>query len=112
MWFHKDKKAYCEPAKHFPYFNVSTRYEPHFEKRYRNGEDATLVTDDFKMLMAADGVGGWWAEGIDSGIYSRFLCKSIGQLYNANHADRYMKEILAEANRTNPHKGSSTAVMI
>merc|ERR1712166_1413411 len=72
-----------------------------------------------QMLMAADGVGGWWADGIDSGIYSRYLCKSISQYYNDgywscpdNDKSRFLKELLAVANRKNPHKGSSTAVMV
>ena len=51
------------------------------------------------MIMAADGVGGWNKKGIDPGVYTKLLTKIVGELYEAGHADRDLKEMLAEANR-------------
>ena len=48
-------------------------------KRSTGGEDAYVVTDEYpsfllRLLIVADGVGGWRRRGIDSGKFSRALC--------------------------------------
>lgn len=44
---------------------------PHPAKAHRGGEDAVFVTPF--SVGCADGVGGWAARGVDSGLYSRSL---------------------------------------
>lgn len=63
------------------------------------------------MIMAADGVGGWNKKGICPGVFTKLLTKLVGAMYEEGHAERNLKEILAEANRQNPHQGSCTAVL-
>ena len=62
------------------------------------------------MIMVADGVGGWGEVDVDSGIFSRFLCKEIAKIYNAKPAQS-LKETLVQAVQANPHGGSTTAVI-
>lgn len=45
---------------------------PHPDKAHRGGEDAYY--NSTRMLVVADGVGGWNNQGIDPSKYSRFLC--------------------------------------
>lgn len=45
---------------------------PHEAKKHKGGEDAAVVTD--RLLVVADGVGGWAESGIDPAKYSRRLC--------------------------------------
>ncbi len=42
---------------------------PHDEKRNKGGEDAFVATPT--LLVVADGVGGWAAKGVDSGLFSK-----------------------------------------
>lgn len=63
------------------------------------------------MIAVADGVGGWEAQGIDSGLYSRALCKLIGQIFQAD-TRKGLKQILVEAAKQNKEMGSSTAVLV
>ena len=49
---------------------------PHPAKVATRGEDAYSTSSDQCLITVADGVGGWGDQGIDSGIYSRFLCQS------------------------------------
>ena len=64
-----------------------------------------------RMLMVADGVGGWTNRGVDPGLYSKALCKKAGELFDQD-SGKELKQILTEADQANPHKqGSSTAVM-
>ena len=42
---------------------------PHYEKRHKGGEDAYVATD--KLIVVADGVGGWGEVGIDPGLFSK-----------------------------------------
>ncbi len=51
------------------YFKSAYRNRPDPEKIERGGEDAWIISDD--MVAVADGVGGWWKKGIDSGIFAR-----------------------------------------
>ena len=55
---------------------------PKFDKRDRNGEDSYAIASNKRMIMVADGVGGWGEVDVDSGIFSRFLCKHIKDLYD------------------------------
>ena len=48
---------------------------PHPAKAHRGGEDAVFVTP--WSVGCADGVGGWAARGIDSGLYARGLMRSL-----------------------------------
>lgn len=51
------------------YFRFGSSNIPHFQKRYKGGEDAWLAQED--LLVVADGVGGWEEHGIDSGRFSK-----------------------------------------
>jgi protein phosphatase PTC7 len=82
---------------------------PHDQKRHKGGEDAWFLSE--KMIAVADGVGGWEAQGVDSGIYSRALCKFIGKIYGEN-TSKPLREILIEAAKENKEMGSSTAVLL
>ena len=69
---------------------------PKFDKRWKGGEDAMLVSDNQKLIMVADGVGGWTAKDIDPGKFSKFLAKSVGKIYNEK-PEQDLKSTLIEA---------------
>ena len=50
---------------------------PHPAKVHKGGEDAVFVSDN--LLVVTDGVGGWADYGVDPGLYSKKLCKIIGE---------------------------------
>jgi protein phosphatase PTC7 len=52
---------------------------PHDQKKHRGGEDAAATTD--RLLVVADGVGGWAKSGVNPGLYSRFLTKTVVDLF-------------------------------
>lgn len=52
---------------------------PHPQKVEKGGEDAYFISSS--LLIVADGVGGWNNQGIDPGLYSKFLCKELS-LFN------------------------------
>jgi protein phosphatase PTC7 len=52
---------------------------PHPSKAYRGGEDAFYASE--KLLVVADGVGGWNTKGVDPSRYSRFLCSALVDFY-------------------------------
>ena len=54
------------------FFNYANRIIPHPDKIQKGGEDA--IYSDEKILVVADGVGGWNDVGIDPGLYSDELC--------------------------------------
>ena len=82
-----------------------------FKKRFKGGEDGLSVSSDQRMIMVADGVGGWTNRGVDPGKYAKFLCKQAALLF-MEKPQKTLQEILTEADRVNPNKqGSSTAVM-
>ena len=93
----------------FPYFKVASTYSPHFEKRFKNGEDATAVAANQKMILALDGVGGWISKGICSGLMTKWLSVSLKKLYD--NGNENLKEILRDSVKECPHKGSTTVVM-
>lgn len=63
------------------------------------------------MLSVCDGVGGWGELDVDPGLFSKFLAKTMGELYEAN-PESTLKEILVEAVKRNKNTGSSTAVLV
>ena len=64
-----------------PYLNVGVVNLPRFEKRYSGGEDAYLISKCQRFVGVCDGVGGWEKFNINSGRFSRGLCKTMKQLY-------------------------------
>ena len=52
---------------------------PHDDKRHKGGEDAWVIHD--QMIAVADGVGGWAEQGVDSGLFSKQLCRDILTIY-------------------------------
>ena len=58
-----------EESIHQKYFRYGSSNIPHADKRYKGGEDAWIAQED--LLVVADGVGGWEAHGIDSGLFSK-----------------------------------------
>jgi protein phosphatase PTC7 len=94
-----------------PYFVVGKTLNPKFEKRYKGGEDALVVSKDRRMLSVCDGVGGWGELDVDPGLFSKHLCQTMGDLYDSE-PEKSLKEILVEAVKRNKHMGSSTAVLV
>jgi protein phosphatase PTC7 len=104
------KQAQAEANYKPPYFQVGKTINPKFEKRYKGGEDALLVSTDRRMLSVCDGVGGWGELDVDPGLFSKHLCATMGDLYDS-HPEWTLKTILVEAVKKNPNVGSSTAVL-
>ena len=77
----KRQTASAESHWTLPYFTTGATLNPKFEKRDRDGEDSYAIGSDKRMVMVADGVGGWGEVDVDSGIFSRFLCKEIAKIY-------------------------------
>ena len=50
---------------------------PHPSKKRE--EDFSIESENF--LVVADGVGGWAEVGVDSGEYSRELCRNISSIF-------------------------------
>ena len=108
--YKRNTKGACWAQAEFPYFETACFYSPKFEKRNRNGEDSHLVSSDKKLIMVADGVGGWNDHGVDPGIFSRRLTSNVSDLYEKS-PETPLVDTLTEAVDQNPHRGSSTAVM-
>ena len=51
------------------FFRQSVNMIPHYEKRHKGGEDAYVANE--KLIVVADGVGGWGEVGIDPGLFSK-----------------------------------------
>ena len=62
------------------------------------------------MLAVADGVGGWERHGVDSGLFSKQLCRDILEI-GQQEKEWTLKQILIEAVKRNKQTGSSTAVL-
>ena len=65
-----------------PFMHAGAVLNPKFDKRWKGGEDAMHLSDNRRFIMVADGVGGWAENDVDSGKYSKFLAKSVGEIYN------------------------------
>ena len=67
--------TYYPPSKRaFPFFNVAVHNNPHFEKRYKGGEDSFMISSNQRLIGVADGVGGWANKDICSGECAKKLC--------------------------------------
>ena len=66
------------------YFRFAASNIPHISKRRTGGEDAWVASHN--LLVVADGVGGWAAQGIDSGLFSKQLVADIKAWFDANEA--------------------------
>ena len=67
--------AFLDAKYQAPYMHAGAVNNPKFDKRWKGGEDAMLVSDNQKLIMVADGVGGWTKKDVDPGKYSKFLAK-------------------------------------
>ena len=75
------RQAQAESILKAPYFAVGKTLNPKFEKRYKGGEDALLISTDKRFLSVCDGVGGWGELDVDPGLFSKHLCKTMGEIY-------------------------------
>lgn len=66
-----DASAYNPGA----FFQSKTVIIPHDDKRHRGGEDSA-DSNDF-LLTVSDGVGGWVFRGVNPGLYSQELTRSL-----------------------------------
>lgn len=80
------------------YFRYAANNIPHHSKRDKGGEDAWVANE--KLLVVADGVGGWARHGIDSGLFSKQLVHNIKTIFEKNEAQE-LKNVLAQAVETN-----------
>ncbi|KAG7370522.1 stage II sporulation protein E SpoIIE [Nitzschia inconspicua] len=71
---------------------------PHDAKKFRGGEDAAATTD--QLLVVADGVGGWANRGVNPGLYSRLLTKTIVELFEQENRDSNNKNKKKNDNNT------------
>ena len=94
--------TFADSKIHAPYFKVGTTMNPKFDKRDKGGEDGFVVGSNQRMIMVADGVGGWTSRGVDPGKYAKFLCKQAGKLFDEK-PDLSLKQILTEADEINPN---------
>ena len=60
---------------HGAYFESRTIIIPHDDKIHRGGEDSAHATDT--MITVADGVGGWERHGVNPGLFSKLLTRTI-----------------------------------
>ena len=64
---------------HGAYFESRTIIIPHDDKIHRGGEDSAYATDT--MITVADGVGGWERHGVNPGLFSKHLTRTIKNLH-------------------------------
>jgi protein phosphatase PTC7 len=93
---------------------------PHDQKKHRGGEDAAATTD--RLLVVADGVGGWAKRGVNPGLYSRLLTKTVVDLFHEVEQQQTFKDrdddvlvnIVHEANQlaAAEHIGSATCTVV
>jgi protein phosphatase PTC7 len=84
---------------------------PHPAKKHKGGEDAHFISNDNSVIGVADGVGGWEALGVDSGLYSRSLMNFA--CLSANSGVKNPAELLKIAHeRCLNIQGSTTACII
>jgi len=87
---------------------------PHDQKKHRGGEDA--ATSD-QLLVVADGVGGWANKGVNPGLYSRLLTKTIVEMFEKDKEKQSplsLSEIVEQANQyaASQHLGSATCTAV
>jgi len=84
---------------------------PHPAKKHKGGEDAHFISADNNIIGVADGVGGWEALGVDSGLYSRSLMNYAR--ISADAGNKNPLELLKIAHeRCTDIQGSTTACII
>jgi len=92
-------------------FTAGAASIPHPAKKHKGGEDAHFISDDNSVFGVADGVGGWEALGVDSGLYSRSLMNFA--CLSANQGIKNPSELLKIAHeRCLDIQGSTTACII
>jgi len=82
------------------------------KKGKKGGEDCYFFSE--KILVIADGVGGWNQLGVDPAEFSREMCKSIKDVFDkTNKIDmKTPKQLLVQAVKMIKAKGSSTCTII
>ena len=91
---------------------------PHDDKIHRGGEDAASTSED--MLVVTDGVGGWANQGVDPGLYSRMLTRTIAEKFGALTPEEKagagfdLKRLVHESNHiaAAEHLGSATCTVV
>lgn len=92
-------------------FSAGLHAIPHPDKRAKGGEDASFAGE--RLLVAADGVGGWAEQGVDPALYSRSLVENVTRLFGADE-EKYLaapKALVADAAARVTAQGSSTLVL-
>ena len=88
----------------------ASKLNPQFEKRYRNGEDALVVSEDGKFVAVMDGVGGWIGRLVDTGKLTREfagLLKKQQAEATYGSLDQLFWSAISKVNE----RGSTTCVM-
>lgn len=85
---------------------------PHPAKAHKGGEDAYFISDDSLVFGIADGVGGWEALGVDSGMYSRSLMGFCGEAVNASGLRDPFEVLKYAHDRCTCIQGSTTACIV
>lgn len=93
------------------YFHSKAVIIPHDDKIDRGGEDAAETSDRF--LVVADGVGGWAAQNVDPGLYSKALTKHVKNL-GERYFNATLPDVIHEANwhAADEHLGSATCTVL
>lgn len=89
-------------------FDYGVTSLPHLEKRSKGGEDAHVV--DSKIIVVADGVGGWNEVGVDPSLYSNELTKNILNEFKQNPTSP-IKNVFVKACKSVKNRGSSTCCL-
>lgn len=92
-------------------FSAGLHMIPHPEKAAKGGEDAAYFSE--KLLVVADGVGGWAEQGVDPARYSRALVRTVKEFFPMNE-EKYLANIAELVSASAKHvkePGSSTLVV-
>jgi len=84
---------------------------PHDSKLYKGGEDSADSSDT--ILTISDGVGGWAKSGVDPGLFSKELTRSVIEFSEVDEA-KGAHQLLVDAcyNAGDQFRGSATAVIL
>ena len=84
---------------------------PHDEKRHRGGEDSADSND--YVLSVADGVGGWALRGVNPGLYSMELTRSLVEFAELDPTTSIHELIFNACNHAaSQYQGTATAVAL
>ena len=93
------------------FFQSKTVIIPKDDKKHRGGEDSADSTD--QVLAVADGVGGWVKKGINPGLFSAKLTRSLVEASEAGPALRPRDLIKVGCNTAAAEfQGSATVVAL